>query len=120
MNPELQTVRSGIGLMWLACDPRRRLLCGLVEFLLEHRELEDVILAAVKAVGAVLLVLPHAIGAPHPAEHAGLAPVELEQAFIYTALVTNAIYWIVLGALAGYFFDRFGRDREGEGAMAPG
>jgi cobalt transporter subunit CbtA len=71
---------------------------------------------SLKAAGAVLLVVPHLLGAPQPEAHGGLAPAELEQAFIYASLVTNAVYWLVLGALAGYFFDRFGREREIEGA----
>lgn len=72
----------------------------------------------VKALGAALLVAPHIVGAPQPVEHGGLAPAELEQAFIYVSLATNAVFWILLGALAGYFFERFGRDPEVEGVMA--
>ena len=74
----------------------------------------------VKALGAVLLAAPHILGAPQPEVHGGLAPAELEQAFIAASLITNAIFWIVLGALAGYFFDRFGRTETAEGAMATG
>ena len=67
----------------------------------------------IKAVGAVLIVVPHIVGAPHPETHAGLAPAELEHAFIYASLVTNAVFWLVLGLLSGYFFDRFGRGPTG-------
>jgi cobalt transporter subunit CbtA len=62
-----------------------------------------------KVLGAVLIVVPHIVGAPHPETHEGLAPAELEHAFIYASLVTNAVFWVVLGLLSGYFFDRFGR-----------
>ena len=68
----------------------------------------------VKALGALLIVAPHIVGAPHPdGAEAGLPPAELEQAFIYLSLTTNGIFWLALGALAGLVFARFGpSDRE--------
>ncbi len=60
-----------------------------------------------KALGAVVLVLPHIIGAPQPDSHAGLAPPALEEAFIYASLATNAVFWVFLGGLTGYLFDRW-------------
>ncbi len=60
-----------------------------------------------KAFGAALIALPHLIGAPQPAQHGGLAPEALMQAFVLAALATSLLYWIVLGTLAGYFFHRF-------------
>ena len=60
-----------------------------------------------KALGAALIALPHLIGAPQPAQHGGLAPEAMMQAFVLAALATSLLYWIVLGALAGYFFRRF-------------
>ena len=60
-----------------------------------------------KAVGLVLIVGPHIVGAPQPDAHGGLAPVELENAFIYASLITNAVFWLVLGVLAGVLFNRF-------------
>lgn len=60
-----------------------------------------------KAVGLVLIVVPHIVGAPQPEAHGGLAPVELENAFIYASLITNAVFWLVLGILAGVLFNRF-------------
>ena len=60
-----------------------------------------------KAVGLVLMVVPHIVGAPQPEAHGGLAPVELENAFIYASLITNAVFWLVLGILAGVLFNRF-------------
>lgn len=64
---------------------------------------------ALKALGVVLIVVPHVIGAPQPDAHGGLAPAELERSFIYAALVTNGVFWIVLGAFTGYLFNRFGK-----------
>ncbi len=62
---------------------------------------------AFKALGAVLIVVPHIVGAPQPEAHGGLAPAELERSFIYASLVSNGVFWIVLGALTGFLFNRF-------------
>ena len=51
-----------------------------------------------KAVGIALIALPHLIGAPHPEIHSALAPPELLQMFIVATAVTNAVFWMVLGA----------------------
>lgn len=64
---------------------------------------------AFKAAGLVLIVLPHAIGAPHPEVAGGLAPPELERQFIIASLGSNAIAWVVLGGLVAFFFSRFER-----------
>ena len=59
------------------------------------------------AVGAFLLVVPHLIGAPQPADHHGLAPAELARTFVVATLVTEFLFWVVLGGLTGFFFARF-------------
>jgi cobalt transporter subunit CbtA len=64
--------------------------------------------------GAVLLVLPHLIGAPEPEHHGGLAPEELAEAFVVVSLATAAVFWLVLGGVAGYLFGR----SAGHGAAA--
>ena len=51
-----------------------------------------------KAVAIALIALPHLIGAPHPETHSTLAPPELLQTFIVATAVTNAVFWMVLGA----------------------
>jgi cobalt transporter subunit CbtA len=61
-----------------------------------------------KLLGVVLIALPHVFGAPQPDTHGGLAPEELRNTFIYTSLITNALFWIVLGVLSAYFFNRGG------------
>ena len=58
-------------------------------------------------VGLTLLVLPHAIGAPHPDAFGGSVPPELAGAFVAKSIVVSAIFWTVLGWLAGGFFKRF-------------
>jgi cobalt transporter subunit CbtA len=62
-----------------------------------------------KAAGAVLLALPHLIGAPHPREIGGPVPPELAAEFTAASLATNALFWLVLGALCGGIYARLGR-----------
>ena len=64
---------------------------------------------AIKWSGILLIALPHILGAPQPDSHVGLAPAELESAFIVTSLMTNAVFWVVLGAITAYLYQRFGR-----------
>ena len=65
-----------------------------------------------KLAGALITVIPHIVGAPQPemvdlAEMAGSVPAEMAARFAVTSLVTVGLFWVVLGALAGYFYDRF-------------
>jgi len=62
---------------------------------------------ALKLLGLVLLVVPHLIGAPHPAVPGGAAPEELAQAFIHATALANGIFWLTLGGLTGYFYKEF-------------
>ena len=62
---------------------------------------------AFKWPGILLVVLPHVLGAPQPDSHVGLAPAELEHAFIVASLITNAIFWTVLGFVTAYLYRRF-------------
>ena len=68
-----------------------------------------------KILGLALIVLPHVFGAPQPEVHGGMAPEELRSAFIITSLVTNAIFWIVLGMFSAYLFNRMGDSSRLEG-----
>lgn len=56
--------------------------------------------------GLALLALPHLIGAPQPAAHGGVAPDALAREFIFVALATGLVFWLVLGAFAGVFYRR--------------
>lgn len=56
--------------------------------------------------GAMVLALPHAIGAPQPAIAGGLVPDDLIRDFATTSLITNFLFWIVLGAATGLLFGR--------------
>jgi cobalt transporter subunit CbtA len=57
--------------------------------------------------GALLIVIPHLVGAPTPDHHDGSAPEALAHAFVVATIVTNFLFWIVLGSSAGYYFKRF-------------
>lgn len=70
-----------------------------------------------KAGGLVLIALPHLVGAPHPEVEGGLAPPELERQFVLASLATNAVVWLVLGALTALLFTRL--DRWVGGKLSP-
>lgn len=59
-----------------------------------------------KAVGIAVIALPHLFGAPHAPGHASGVPAELANAFAANALVTSAIFWMVLGVSLGYLLNR--------------
>ncbi|MCY1459810.1 cobalt transporter subunit CbtA (proposed) [compost metagenome] len=59
-----------------------------------------------KIVGAVLLVVPHVIGAPQPEVHQMLAPEALEAEFKVASLLTNAAFWLALGLISAWLYRR--------------
>ncbi|MEN5300896.1 CbtA family protein [Pseudomonas sp. TWI628] len=59
-----------------------------------------------KALGAVLLVVPHVIGAPQPEVHESLAPQTLEAQFKIASWLTNAAFWVALGLLSAWLYRR--------------
>lgn len=59
--------------------------------------------------GAVLLLVPHIVGAPHPDAPGGAVPPELAAQFVTASLASSALFWVVLGGCAGYLYDRSGR-----------
>lgn len=60
--------------------------------------------------GIVAIVLPHAIGAPQPAEHVMLAPASMAHDFVVAATIVGLLFWASLGTLTGYFYNRFFED----------
>lgn len=61
-----------------------------------------------KGLGLGLIVLPHIIGAPHhPAGAGGGVPAELASEFAIATLAVTGLFWVVLGGLTGYFYNRF-------------
>ncbi len=63
--------------------------------------------SAWKVIAVILLLAPHLIGAPHPVIKPGAVPAELAAQFAVATLVITAMFWLFLGALSGYFLDRF-------------
>ena len=61
---------------------------------------------AIKVGGAVLIAVPHLIGAPHPDHPEGVVPPELAALFAARVLAVGALGWGALGALAGHFWSR--------------
>ncbi|VFM97211.1 MAG: cobalt transporter subunit CbtA [Candidatus Kentron sp. G] len=57
----------------------------------------------VKILGVVLLVAPHIVGAPHAPAPEGVVPPELIRSFIIATAVTNAVFWLALGGVYGFF-----------------
>jgi cobalt transporter subunit CbtA len=58
------------------------------------------------ALGAALILLPHAWGAPQPPGHESLVPPELATAFATRSLGVAALSWAVLGTLTGLLAER--------------
>jgi cobalt transporter subunit CbtA len=85
---------------WLATMGATALALGLMVF---------VRTAWAVPIGIALLVAPHLVGAPHPAEGAGLVPPELAAEFAARSLGVNAVLWALLGLATGALYARFGR-----------
>ena len=61
--------------------------------------------------GALLLLVPHLAGAPHPEVAGGLAPHVLGEHFFVASAATNAVFWLLLGLAASVAFGRLGARR---------
>jgi len=60
-----------------------------------------------RAVGLLLLVIPHAIGAPLPeAGEVGASPPELAAHFVMLSLFASATMWMVIGVVTAFLYDR--------------
>lgn len=68
-----------------------------------------------KGIGLVLIITPHIIGAPQPEFHgfANTDPKAIEALtllwhdFIFQTGIANALLWMVIGGLSGYFVEKF-------------
>jgi len=58
---------------------------------------------ALKIAGVFFIIAPHVVGAPQPEMHSTLAPSDLVQTFIIATVMSNAIFWLALGGLYGFF-----------------
>jgi len=59
-----------------------------------------------KVVGAIALVLPHLFGTMTPAVEGNLAQLALAYQFVVATALANAVFWLVLGGLSGFFYRR--------------
>jgi len=59
-----------------------------------------------KVLGMSLILMPHVAGAPQPDVHSALAPADLIQRFIIATIIANAIFWLALGGLYGFFHQK--------------
>ena len=62
---------------------------------------------AIMAIGIMLIVIPHLIGAPAHEIQPGVLPAELAAEFVATTMVVTGLFWLLLGGLTGYFYRRF-------------
>lgn len=59
-----------------------------------------------KGAGILLLIAPHAVGAPQPEHYGGIVAPELAAHFVATSLAVSAAFWALLGWLAGAMWNR--------------
>ena len=59
--------------------------------------------------GAVLIAVPHIVGAPHPDVPGGTVPPSLAAEFAVASLVSALLFWLVLGASPGWLYNRFSK-----------
>ena len=67
---------------------------------------------AFRALGIVLIALPHVIGAPHPETQDSAVPATLAAEFAATSIASMALFWAVLGAMLGWTMGRLQQDTE--------
>jgi cobalt transporter subunit CbtA len=60
-------------------------------------------------IGAVLILLPHVIGAPPAPDEPSAVPAHLATAFAAKSLGTGAVFWLIAGPLLGWLNERFAR-----------
>jgi cobalt transporter subunit CbtA len=64
-------------------------------------------------IAAVLLIIPHVIGAPEPDTFAGPVPTEIGALFASRALGIGLAAWVLVGLFAGYFWSREVAEEQG-------
>jgi cobalt transporter subunit CbtA len=62
-----------------------------------------------KALGALLIVAPHVIGAPQPPAGASGPPEDMARAFALWSALAAAAFWLALGGLSGWLVGRRAR-----------
>lgn len=62
-----------------------------------------------RLLGLVLIVAPHAVGAPHVEGGGSGVPAELMARYATASIVTAGLFWVALGGLSGLVYRRLGR-----------
>jgi cobalt transporter subunit CbtA len=62
------------------------------------------------AVGLVLAVLPHVVGAPQAPDHESALSASLSTRFVASSLAINGFMWAMIGIFLGFALDRFQKD----------
>ena len=62
---------------------------------------------APKILALILLLLPHIIGPPIPDLFETTIPKELALQFIFVSLLTSAFFWIIVGVLSAYLYQKW-------------
>jgi cobalt transporter subunit CbtA len=64
---------------------------------------------ALRIVGAICLALPHLVGAPS-ASGKNIVPAALIHRFAFASLATTGIFWLLLGTIGGFLYNRLETD----------
>jgi cobalt transporter subunit CbtA len=59
-------------------------------------------------IGLVLIIGPHIVGAPKPEHFETAVPHALTHDFVVAVIMSSLVFWVVLGAFAGFFRARLG------------
>lgn len=62
---------------------------------------------SIRLIGLLVLVVPHIVGAPVASGESSL-PSELIHRFELLSILTTGMFWVVLGSVGGFFYQRFG------------
>lgn len=65
-----------------------------------------------RGTGVLLILLPHIVGAPTTDVYGGTLPAELAAGYVGVSIGAMAVFWIVLGGVAGWCHDYFAIGRE--------
>lgn len=69
-------------------------------------------------IGLALIVVPHVIGAPQPADHSSPIPEALHHDFVVAATLTNLVFWVLLGGAVGLLRKRWFGAVDAQGRFA--
>jgi cobalt transporter subunit CbtA len=92
-------------LWWLFATAATAGGIGLLVFKASH---------AWRGTGVLLILLPHIAGAPVTEVYGGTLPAELAAGYVGVTIAAMALFWVVLGGVAGWCHDYFGGSPEAQ------